>query len=54
MRAKVAGGAGQQFELFALPGAVDASKVAPTDAAQYKTLNKTIRESSPTRWWRRA
>jgi carboxypeptidase PM20D1 len=38
---------GDQFELFALPGAVDASKVAPTDSAQYKTLNKTIREVFP-------
>jgi carboxypeptidase PM20D1 len=36
-----------QFELFALPGAVDASKVAPTDSAQYKLLNKTIREVFP-------
>ncbi len=35
------------FELFALPGAVDASKVAPTDSQQYKTLNKTIREVFP-------
>jgi len=48
MRAKVAKAApANQFELFALPGAVDASKVAPTDSAQYKTLNKTIREVFP-------
>ena len=33
-----------KFELFALPGAVNASKVAPTDSAQYRLLNKTIRE----------
>ncbi len=36
-----------QFELYALPGAVDASKVAPTDSAQYHTLNRTIREVFP-------
>lgn len=36
-----------RFELFALPGAVEASKVAPTDSAQYKLLNKTIREVFP-------
>ena len=36
-----------KFELFALPGAVDASKVAPTDSPQYKTLNKTVREIFP-------
>ena len=36
-----------KFELFALPGAVNASKVAPTDSAQYKMLNRTIREVFP-------
>jgi carboxypeptidase PM20D1 len=36
-----------QFELYALPGAVDASKVAPTDSAQYRVLNRTIREVFP-------
>ena len=36
-----------KFELFALPGAVNASKVAPTDSPQYKTLNKTVREIFP-------
>ena len=36
-----------RFELFALPGAVEASKVAPTDSAQCKLLNKTIREAFP-------
>ncbi len=36
-----------QFELYALPGAVDASKVAPTDSAQYRALNRTIREVFP-------
>lgn len=48
MRSKVAMAApADKFELFALPGAVDASKVAPTDSAQYRTLNKTIREVFP-------
>ena len=36
-----------QFEVKALPGAVNASKVAPTDSAQYKTLNTTVREIFP-------
>jgi carboxypeptidase PM20D1 len=36
-----------KFELFALPGATDASKVAPTDSAQYALLNRTIREVFP-------
>jgi carboxypeptidase PM20D1 len=36
-----------QFELFVLPGAVDASKVASTDSVQYQVLNKTIREVFP-------
>ena len=36
-----------KFELFALPGAVNASKVAPVDSAQYAVLNKTIREVFP-------
>ena len=36
-----------KFELFALPGAVDASKVAPTSSAQYALLNKTIHEIFP-------
>lgn len=36
-----------QFELYALPGAGDASKVAPTDSTQYRTLNRTIREVFP-------
>ncbi len=48
MRAKVGMAApADQFELFALPGAVDASKVAPTDSAQYRVLNKTVREVFP-------
>jgi len=33
--------------LIELPGAVNASKVAPTNSAQYKLLNKTIREVFP-------
>jgi carboxypeptidase PM20D1 len=36
-----------KFELFALPGAVDASKVSPTDSAQYALINRTIREVFP-------
>ncbi len=35
------------FELYALPGAVNSSKVAPTNSAQYAILNKTIREVFP-------
>lgn len=38
---------GDKFELFALPGAVDASKVAPTDSAQYQLINRTIRGVFP-------
>ena len=37
----------EKFELFALPGAVNSSKVAPTDSAQYRLLNKTVREVFP-------
>ena len=40
-------GSTDKFELFALPGAVNASKVAPTDSQQYKLLNQTIREVFP-------
>jgi len=36
-----------QVELSTLPGAVDASKVAPTDSTQYRQLNQTIREIFP-------
>jgi len=36
-----------RWEVKALPGAVNASKVAPTDSAQYKILNTTIREIFP-------
>ena len=32
---------------MALPGAVDASQVAPTDSAQYRVLNQTVREVFP-------
>ena len=39
--------AADKFELFALPGAVNASKVAPTNSAQYTLLNRTIREVFP-------
>lgn len=37
----------EKFELFALPGAVNASKVTPTESAQYALLNRTIREVFP-------
>ena len=48
MRSKVAAPEGQ-FELYALDHDKPALKykVAPTDSAQYKTLNKTIREVFP-------
>ncbi len=36
-----------RWEVKALPGAVNASKVASTDSAQYKILNTTIREIFP-------
>jgi carboxypeptidase PM20D1 len=36
-----------KFELFALPGAVDASKVSPTDSAPYQLINRTVREVFP-------
>jgi carboxypeptidase PM20D1 len=36
-----------KFELFALPGAVDASKVTPVDSAQYALINRTVREVFP-------
>lgn len=38
---------GSRFELHTLPGAVDASKVAPTDSAQYQVLGRTVREIFP-------
>ncbi len=36
-----------KFELFALPGAMDASKVASTDSAPYQLINRTVREVFP-------
>jgi carboxypeptidase PM20D1 len=36
-----------KFEVYALPGAVEASAVAPTDSPQYRLLSKTIREVFP-------
>ena len=36
-----------KFELFALPGAVEASKVSPVDSAPYALINRTIREVFP-------
>jgi carboxypeptidase PM20D1 len=48
MRSKVAQATGSSsFELLALPGAVNSSKIAPTNSAQYAILNKTIREIFP-------
>ena len=48
LRAQVSQTTGNdKFELFALPGAVEASKVAPMDSAQYKLLNRTVREVFP-------
>lgn len=48
MKGQVAQAIGNdKFELYALPGAVGASKVAPTDSAQYALLNRTIREVFP-------
>ncbi|MGI9134599.1 MAG: M20 family peptidase, partial [Rhodoferax sp.] len=48
MRTQVTKAVGpDKFELFALPGAVNASKVAPTTSGQYRLLNKTIREVFP-------
>jgi len=46
VRSKIGAPAGQ-VELSALPGAVEASKVAPTDSTQYRLLNQTIREVFP-------
>jgi carboxypeptidase PM20D1 len=47
-RSQVAQAIGRdQFELIALPGAVDASKVTPVDSAQYRLLNRTIRQVFP-------
>ncbi len=37
----------EHFKIAALPGGKEASKVAPTDAAQYRLLNQTIREVFP-------
>lgn len=37
----------EQFELELLPGAREASRVAPTDTAPYEVLNRTIREVFP-------
>eukprot|EP01041_Mallomonas_annulata_P023685 gene23685-44253_t len=36
-----------KFELFALPGGAEASKVTPIDSAQYALINRTIREVFP-------
>lgn len=36
-----------KFELFALPGGSEASKVTPVDSAQYALINRTVREVFP-------
>ena len=36
-----------KFELFALPGGAEASKVSPVDSAQYALINRTVREVFP-------
>lgn len=36
-----------KFELFALPGGAEASKVTPVNSAQYALINRTIREVFP-------
>lgn len=46
MRSKISAPAAQ-VELSPLPGAIEASKVAPTDSTQYRVLNQTIREIFP-------
>ncbi len=46
MRSKISAPAAQ-VELSPLPGAKEASKVAPTDSGQYRLLNQTIREIFP-------
>jgi carboxypeptidase PM20D1 len=46
VRSKISAPAAQ-VELAPLPGATEASKVAPTDSAQYRLLNQTIREVFP-------
>ncbi|MBA2675978.1 M20 family peptidase [Ramlibacter sp.] len=43
----VRGKAGERFELFALPGASEASPVSPTDAPSYQTLARTVRSLFP-------
>jgi len=36
-----------RFELYALPGGAEASKVSPTASAQYQLINRTVREVFP-------
>ncbi len=38
---------GSSFELFALPGAVDSSKVTPTSSSAYQLINRTVRQTFP-------
>jgi carboxypeptidase PM20D1 len=39
--------ANERFELKVLPGAAEPSKVAPTDSASYKLIERTVRELFP-------
>jgi carboxypeptidase PM20D1 len=41
------GTAAERFELYALPGAVEASPVSPTDSAAYRLIERTVREVFP-------
>lgn len=44
---KRATGAAERFELYALPGALEASKVSPTESDAYRRVERTIREVFP-------
>ena len=43
----VRGKAGERFELFALPGASEASPVSPTEAPSYQAIARTVRSLFP-------
>jgi carboxypeptidase PM20D1 len=48
LRGQIADAVGHdRFELQALPGASEASRVSPTDAPPYQLINRTIREVFP-------
>ena len=46
-RAVQAGTGSDRFELLALPGSAEPSKVSPTSAAAYQLINRTVRELFP-------